>query len=56
MARNILAAANNQQQKYYIEEKFGFLPDAIKDRRYYEPGDNKNELAFAQYWKKIKGE
>mgnify|MGYP000355150882 FL=1 len=33
-----------------------YLPDAIKDRRYYEPGDNKNEQAFAQYWKKIKGE
>ena len=33
-----------------------YLPDAIKDRRYYEPGDNKNEQAFAQYWKMIKGE
>ena len=33
-----------------------YLPDAIKDRRYYDPGDNKNEQAFAQYWKKIKGE
>ena len=33
-----------------------YLPDAIKDRRYYQPGDNKNEQAFAQYWKKIKGE
>ena len=32
------------------------LPEAIKDRRYYEPGDNKNEQAFAQYWKMIKGE
>ena len=26
--------------------------DAIKDRQYYVPGDNKNEQAFAQYWKK----
>ena len=33
-----------------------YLPDSIKDRRYYEPGDNKNEQAFAQYWKMIKGE
>ena len=31
-------------------------PDAIKDRQYYVPGENKNEQAFAQYWKKIKGE
>ena len=33
-----------------------YLPDAIKDRQYYVPGENKNEQAFAQYWKKIKGE
>ena len=33
-----------------------YLPDAIKDKQYYIPGDNKNEQAFAQYWKKIKGE
>ena len=33
-----------------------YLPDAIKNRQYYVPGDNKNEQAFAQYWKKIKGE
>lgn len=33
-----------------------YLPDAIKERQYYVPGDNKNEQAFAQYWKKIKGE
>ena len=33
-----------------------YLPDTIKDRQYYVPGENKNEQAFAQYWKKIKGE
>ena len=32
------------------------MPDAIKDCQYYVPGENKNEQAFAQYWKKIKGE
>ena len=32
-----------------------YLPDAIKDRRYYEYGDNKNEQAFKQYWDKVKG-
>ena len=31
-----------------------YLPDAIKDRRYYEFGDNKNEQAFKAYWDKIK--
>lgn len=31
-----------------------YLPDAIKDRVYYEYGDNKNEQAFKSYWGKIK--
>ena len=33
-----------------------YLPDAIKDRHYYEFGDNKNEQAFRQYWEGIKTE
>ncbi len=33
-----------------------YLPDAIKDTVYYHPGDNKNEKAFADYWRQIKGE
>ncbi len=32
-----------------------YLPDVIKNRRYYEYGDNKNEQAFKAYWDKIKG-
>lgn len=31
-----------------------YLPDAIKDRHYYEYGDNKNEQSFKAYWDKIK--
>lgn len=31
-----------------------YLPDIIKDTVYYTPGDNKNEQAFAAYWKDIK--
>ena len=33
MARKVLAAANNKEQKYFMEEEFKFLPDAIKDER-----------------------
>ena len=33
-----------------------YLPDAIKDRRYYEYGDNKTEQAAKRYWDMIKGE
>lgn len=32
-----------------------YLPDAIKDRKYYEYAQNKNEQAFKTYWDKIKG-
>ena len=31
-----------------------YLPDAFKDRQYYNFGDNKNEQAFKSYWDKIK--
>lgn len=31
-----------------------YLPDAIKDRVYYQPGENKNEQAAKAYWEKIK--
>jgi putative ATPase len=33
-----------------------YLPDAIKDRIYYEYGPNKTEQAAKAYWDKIKGE
>ena len=32
-----------------------YLPDAIRDRVYYEYGPNKNEQAAKAYWDKIKG-
>ena len=31
-----------------------YLPDAIKDRVYYEFGDNKNEQAAKEYWSRTK--
>ncbi|MBE6824857.1 MAG: replication-associated recombination protein A [Ruminococcaceae bacterium] len=31
-----------------------YLPDILKDTRYYEFGDNKTEQAFKAYWDKIK--
>ena len=33
-----------------------YLPDIIKNRKYYVYGDNKNEQAAKDYWDKIKGE
>lgn len=37
---------------HYIPQQY--LPDAIRDRVYYEFGDNKNEQAFKTYWDRIK--
>ena len=37
---------------YVIQQ---YLPDSLKDRKYYQFGNNKNEQSFAQYWRKIKG-
>jgi putative ATPase len=33
-----------------------YLPDALKNARYYEYGDNKTEQAARAYWEKIKGQ
>lgn len=37
---------------HYVPQQY--LPDALKDRVYYEYGDNKNEQSFKAYWDKIK--
>ena len=37
---------------YYPQQ---YLPDDIKDRVYYEYGENKTELSAKEYWKKVKG-
>ncbi len=33
-----------------------YLPDCLKDVKYYEFGDNKTEQAAKEYWKRVKGE
>ena len=38
---------------HYVRQQY--LPDAIKDARYYEYGDNKTEQAAKAYWDRIKG-
>lgn len=37
---------------HYVRQQY--LPDPIKDRIYYEYGENKTEQAAKQYWEKIK--
>ena len=36
----------------YIKQQY--LPDAIKDKKYYKAGNNKNEMAYEQYWNNLK--
>lgn len=38
---------------HYIRQQY--LPDALKDRKYYQYGDNKTEQAARRYWEEIKG-
>lgn len=37
---------------HYVEQQY--LPDNIRDTKYYEYGDNKTEMAAKAYWDKIK--
>lgn len=38
---------------HWVEQQY--LPDELKNARYYEAGANKSEQAFQEYWNKIKG-
>jgi len=37
----------------WVEQQY--LPDVLKNKKYYTPAENKTERAYAEYWKKIKG-
>ncbi len=52
---------NNKGQFYLYPHSFEngwvkqqYLPDKLKDKKYYRYGNNKNERAAEEYWKKIK--
>jgi len=38
---------------HYVKQQY--LPDALKNAKYYEYGDNKTEQAAKKYWDAIKG-
>lgn len=37
----------------YVNQQY--LPDTIKDRKYYVPGNNKHEQASKEFWESVKG-
>ena len=41
-------------ENHWVKQQY--LPDNLKDKKYYSFGDNKNEKAAEEYWRKIKGD
>lgn len=39
-------------ENHWVKQQY--LPDKLKNTKYYIPQNNKNEQAFSEYWKKIK--
>lgn len=39
-------------KNHYVKQQY--LPDILKGREYYKYGNNKNEQAFKEYWKRVK--
>ncbi len=39
-------------ENHWVKQQY--LPDVLKNKKYYTPGNNKNEQAADEYWKKIK--
>lgn len=54
LARGIGYKYAHNYKNNYVKQQY--LPDNIKDRVYYKPGENKNEKAIKAYWEKIKSE
>ena len=55
------AAVKGQNYKYphsypnhYVKQQY--LPDIVKNKKYYQFGDNKTEQKYKEYWKSVKGE
>ena len=42
----------HEYPRHWVRQQY--LPDALRDRVYYEPGENKTEQAAAAYWKEIR--
>ena len=41
-------------KNHWVKQQY--LPDAVKNRKYYEFGNNKTEQKYKEYWKAVKGE
>ncbi len=53
MGRGLTYKYPHSYPNHYVAQQY--LPDEIKNRKYYEPGDNKFEQSLKAYFDKIKG-
>ena len=53
MGRGVAYKYPHSYPNHYVKQQY--LPDKIKDRKYYEPGDNKFEQSLKAYFDKLKG-
>ena len=53
MGRGVTYKYPHSYPNHYVNQQY--LPDKIKDRKYYEPGDNKFEQSLKAYFDKLKG-
>ena len=60
---SLMETAISPSEKYKYAHSYAnhwvqqqYLPDVLKDTKYYTFGDNKTEQAARAYWAKIKGE
>lgn len=54
MGRGIEYKYPHNFENNYVKQQY--LPDKIKDKKYYVPGKNKNEQTIKGYWDALKGE
>ena len=52
MGRGLTYKYPHEYENHYTPQQY--LPDEIRDRQYYVPGENKTERLSSEYWEKIK--
>ena len=53
LGRGIEYKYPHKYENHYVKQQY--LPDNIKNKVYYEYGDNKIEKTMKEYWSRIKG-
>lgn len=54
LGRGLAYKYPHEFENHYVKQQY--LPDKIKNKKFYIPAENKNEQATKEYWDKIKGD